>query len=79
MFASQNGDAEIVRSILEQGGVDLNIKYVILLLLKIISLIQYFKMIFRTALMMACQLGYTGIVKLLLGEKGININVKESH
>ena len=46
MWASENGFTNIVKILVEQEGIDINAKNVLLFLSKFISIISYFKIIF---------------------------------
>ena len=49
MFASEKGCTKIAKILLEQKGIDTNAKNVYLFLSKFISVIWYFKTIFRNS------------------------------
>ena len=78
MHVCQDGDFEIVKLLLEQKGIDINAKNVVYFnQLRFQSNFWYLFKLLLSALMIAAEKGHIEIVKLLLEQKGIDLNAKD--
>ena len=77
--ASENGHTEIVKILVEKEGIDINAKNKVYFnnLIFQNNIWNLFKL-FETALIWASRYGHIEIVKILVEQKGININAKNN-
>ena len=79
MKASENGNTEIVKILVEQEGIDINGKgFVYFNNLIFQNNIWNFFKLFWTAFMIAISRGHSEVVKILVEQEGIDINAKDN-
>ena len=77
--AAMIGNVRIAKFLIEQGGVDVNTKFIYLIYLRLISIIWNLFGFCWTALMYASASGNIKLVKLLLKQEGIDIDANDVH
>ena len=80
VFASESGNAELVKFIFKQEGIDINAKNDFYFNnLKFQNNIWDFFKLFKTALIFASFNSHPEIVKILVEQEGIDINAKDNY